>query len=125
MVDLGNFSTKYTQGAGQEIKIIDNKAMLRAPYCLQSCPVFFICLSIDLFICLCFSFQMKIHLDSRQWQTRTLVAGTIWLEIGEWAAQSALLGGIVQGCQDQDGWELEHGGEMGGEQLTRCSLSIP
>ena len=42
MVDLGNFSTKYTQGAGQEIKIIDNKAMLRAPYCLQSCPVFFV-----------------------------------------------------------------------------------
>ena len=41
MVDSDNSSTKYIQGAGQDIQIIGNKAILRAPYCWQSCPVLF------------------------------------------------------------------------------------
>ena len=108
MVDCDNSSTKYIQGAGQEIQIIGNKAMLRAPILLavMSCSLF---LFVFWFVRLFVFFIPDENSFRQQAMTDAHTGGcTIWSERGEWAARSALLGGIVQGCQDQVGWELEH-----------------
>ena len=125
MVDADNSSTKYIQGAGQDIQIIGNKAILRAPYCWQSCPVLFcfVCLLVCSFVCVFHSrwkFIWTAGNDRRaHWWLHHLVG-----KRGMGGAECSL-GGNCAGLPGPrwvrpGAWWVDGGG-----QLTRCSWSNP